>query len=143
MRQDDYFLNQIDLLGRVLGKIIADLLNLKNQGQIIEGIDTVSQILKNELDFDLNGIILIPTEDLVEFIDQKNKLSIDNLEKLAEILFIIGVELKQKNQEKMNHLLVRSLVIFEHINAKSSTFSIERMSKIEKIKNFLSSQKTI
>ena len=45
MKQDDYFLNQIDILGRLLGKIIADLLQLISKGKIMEGIEVASEVI--------------------------------------------------------------------------------------------------
>ena len=60
MKQDDYFLKQIDILGRILGKIVSDLLKLKNKGEIMESIEITTQALKNELDLNLNEILLLP-----------------------------------------------------------------------------------
>jgi hypothetical protein len=56
MKQDDYFLKQIDILGRILGEIVSDLLKLKNKGEIMESIEITTQALKNELDLHLNDI---------------------------------------------------------------------------------------
>ena len=41
MKQNDYFLKQIDNLGRILGKILADLLSLKSQGEVIEIMENI------------------------------------------------------------------------------------------------------
>ena len=56
MKQDDCFLKQIDILGRILGKIVSDLLKLKSKGEIMESIEITSQALKSELDLNLNEI---------------------------------------------------------------------------------------
>lgn len=56
MEQRDYLQKQIDQLGRVLGKLLADLIGLKNQGEISEGIEIISQKLKDELDLDLESL---------------------------------------------------------------------------------------
>ena len=56
MKQDDYFLKQIDILGRILGKIVSDLLKRKSKGEIMESIEITSQALKSELDLNLNEI---------------------------------------------------------------------------------------
>ena len=55
MRQDDYFLNQIDILGRILGKVIADLLQLNSPDNILQ-IDSINEAVKNGLDLDLEDI---------------------------------------------------------------------------------------
>lgn len=134
MKQDDYFLKQIDILGRVLGKIITDLLQLKSKGQIMDGIEVTSEALKSELDLDINDLLLIPTEKLIDVLQKKNKLNLDHFEKLAEILLLIGDEHKD---EKKVQFLQRSLILFNFINNNSSTFSMDRMSKIERIKAVL------
>ena len=48
MQQEDFLKRQIDQLGQVLGKILADLIGLKAVGQIGEGIEASSQALKKE-----------------------------------------------------------------------------------------------
>ena len=57
MVRRDYLQKQIDLLGRVLGKILSDLLGLKSVGEIMEGIDSSYLALKEELNLDLEELI--------------------------------------------------------------------------------------
>jgi hypothetical protein len=137
MKQDDYFLNQIDILGRILGKVLADLLMLKNQGNILDGIEIAQQQLISELDLDLNEIILLSPEKLIPFLNKKFNFKVENLDKIAEILFKIGVKIKSENTNNTNNYLTSALTIFNYTNTKSSTFSIEKMNKIEKIKSIL------
>ena len=56
MEQRDFLQKQIDQLGRVLGKLLADLIGLQNQGEVSEGIEITSQKLKDELDLDLESL---------------------------------------------------------------------------------------
>jgi hypothetical protein len=72
LRKGDYFLNQIDILGRVLGKIFSDLLGLKTKDQVLE-IESVSEMFINELDFDSTELMTIPTVELIEFNSAKKK----------------------------------------------------------------------
>lgn len=134
MKQDDYFLNQIDILGRVLGKILADILHLKKQGQVMDGIETTCQVLKSELDFNLSELIVIPNEKLIEILLSNNKVKLEHLEKLAEIIYELGFGLKEKNNFEMNQYLEKSYLLFEHVNKHSNVYSIERMNKMEMIK---------
>lgn len=137
MRKDDYFLNQIDLLGRVLGKIFSDLLGLKTKGQVIE-IEAVSEIFINELDFNLAELMAVPTTKLIDFISEKKKLELYQYEKIADILYIYGEEYEMRDSEKMTKLLERSLVLYQHIKSESSTYSVDRIKRIEKLKSRLS-----
>lgn len=134
MKQDDYFLKQIDILGRILGKIVSDLLKLKNKGEIMEGIEITTQALKNELDLNLNDILLLQNEKIVEFLQEEKKFDNGHLDKLAEILFILGYDHVSEN--RINSL-EKSLTIYEYLNKNSSTYSPERITRIGKINKVL------
>ncbi len=134
MIQDDYFLKQIDILGRTLGKILANLLNLKSQGEIIEVIEITAQSLKSELDLDLNELLNISNNNLINFLQDDKKFNADHLEKIAEILFELGSVIN--NDIKIN-VLEKSLTIYDYLNHKSLTYSHDRLMKTEKIRTIL------
>ena len=134
MIQDDYFLKQIDILGRTLGKILANLLNLKSQGEIIEVIEITAQSLKSELDLNLNELLNTSNTNLIKFLQDDKKFNSDHLEKIAEILFELGSVVN--NNIKIN-VLEKSLTIYDYLNHKSLTYSHDRLMKIEKIRTIL------
>ena len=134
MIQDDYFLKQIDILGRTLGKMLANLLNLKSQGEIIEVIEITAQSLKSELDLDLNELLNISNTNLIKFLQDHKKFNADHLEKIAEILFELGSLIN--NDIKIN-VLEKSLTIYDYLNHKSLTYSYDRIRKVEKIRTIL------
>jgi hypothetical protein len=137
MQEEDWFIRQINQLGRVLGKILTDLIGLKNQGQISEGIEAAEQALKNELDLNIDNLTSIPAEKFIKTLREDNKLSDDNFDKLADIFFLIAEELDQRgtDKEKKKKLYESSLTIYEYLDKTSSTYSFDRHYKIEKIKN--------
>ena len=134
MRQDDYFLRQIDILGRILGKILTDLLKKKGTGEIMDSVEVTAQALKSELDIDLNSLLLVNNENLVEFLKTEKKFGEQHLEKMAELFFILGQDLKN---EKVLLFLEKSVTIYEYLNKTSSTYSLDRMHKIDKIKKMI------
>ena len=134
MKQDDYFLKQIDILGRILGKILTDLLNLKNQGEVVEIIEITSQSLKSELDLDLNELLNISNSDLIKFLQEDKKFNNGNLEKIAEILFEL---LSMINSNVKIKVLEKSLTLFDYLNHTSLTYSPARITKMEKIRTIL------
>ena len=134
MRQDDYFLRQIDILGRILGKILTDLLKKKGTGEIMDSVEVTAQALKSELDIDLNSLLLVNNENLVEFLKTEKKFGEQHLEKMAELFFIVGQDLKN---EKALLVLEKSVTIYEYLNKTSSTYSLDRMHKIDKIKKMI------
>ena len=134
MRQDDYFLRQIDILGRILGKILTDLLKKKGTGEIMDTVEVTAQALKSELDIDLNSLLLVNNENLVVFLKTEKKFGEQHLEKMAELFFILGQDLKN---EKVLLFLQKSVTIYEYLNKTSSTYSLDRIHKIDKIKKMI------
>jgi hypothetical protein len=135
MRQDDYFLRQIDILGRILGKILTELLKKKSSGEIMDSVEVTAQALKSELDIDLSSLLLVGNENLVEFLKTEKKFGEQHLEKMAELFFIVGQDLKN---EKALLYLEKSVTIYEYLNKTSSTYSLDRIYKIDKIKKMIS-----
>lgn len=139
MEQEDYIKRQIDQLGRVLGKILADLTGLKSQGKTSVGIEAVDQVVKNELDFTIDEMTSIPTEKFINILQGGRKLSNDTINNLADILFIIAEELvpSDTDHEKKKKMYERALTIYEHLEKTSSTYSFDRRYKIAQIKEAL------
>ncbi len=90
MGQEDYVLRQIDILGKILGKVLVDLLGLKNKNEIIE-IETFTKILKSELDLDLEQIFKFSDEEFLKFLNER-KYNLSNIEKIAEIFYVVGLD---------------------------------------------------
>lgn len=135
MKQDDYFLKQIDILGRILGEIVNSLLKLKNKGGIMESIEITTQALKNKLDINLNDILILDNKEFLNFLQEGKKFNNGHLEKLAEILFILGYDHISENSI---NILEKSLTIYEYLNRNSTTYSSERITKMEKINKVFS-----
>jgi len=129
-------MKQINQLGRVLGKILADLIGLKTNGQVGEGIEAAEQALKNELELEIDDLISIPAEKFIQILQEKKKFSDDDFEKLADIFYLIAEELEQKgtNNEKMKKFYERSLIIYKYLDKTGSTYSFDRHLKIDKMK---------
>lgn len=131
MEQEDYLKKQIDQLGRVLGKIMSDLLGLKNQGKVNDGVETTNQALKGELDFDLTDLIDTPPDQLIDKLTAQEKFSHENLEKLAEILLFMA-DNQTENRKRMYEM---SLAILEYLEESEGLYSLDRKWKIERIKS--------
>ncbi len=133
MEQQDYLKKQIDQLGQVLAKILSDLLGLKNKGQINNGIELTNQTLKTEIDFDIQELLDIPTDDFVNTLKKQRNLTNDNLAKLVEILLLIA----DNGQTDNKKLYEKCLTIYEYLEKAENIYSLDRQWKIERIKNVL------
>ncbi len=134
MRQDDYYLKQIDLLGKILGKIVSDILKTNSTDDVMEGFEAASQALKHEVGINFNDLLNKNNDEIVTFLQQDKKLNNNHLEKLAEILFELG---KEHHSEYKKNLFEKSLTIYSFVNNNSSTYSIERVNKMDKINKIL------
>ena len=144
MQKKDYLVRQIDQLGSILGKILYDLLGLKIEDKLHLGVTNTQFQLKKAL-----GIVdftNIPSEDFLETIQEKNTLSNDSLETLADIMFLLAEEVAYRKEcsDEMHKLFERSHIIYQYLENIESTYSLNRHYKMDKIKShFLNSYKNM
>jgi hypothetical protein len=129
MQQEDYLERQINYIGRVLEKILFLLLGFKNKG---EGIEITNQILKDELDFDIQELLDIQTDSFINTLVSEKGFDNAGFEKLAEIFLLIADSTEHK---KRKILYEKCLVVLEYLEKTETTYSLDRQEKIEQIKN--------
>ena len=117
MVRRDYLQKQIDLLGRVLGKVLSDLLGLKNVGEIMEGIDSSYVALKSELNIDLEELLELTNEEFIQKLQTENKFNSDNLEKLSEIMLVMADKIfsEEKTKDKSLKLYIKCIALFQYV----------------------------
>jgi len=136
MEQRDYLKRQIDQLGKVLGEIITELLGLKSGNASIQGIEDVSQILKDEIDLDLELLLSIEVDELIDFLITDKGFNDENLDKLADVFFMISNDLASDSSLRSS-FLKRCLIIYEYLEMTQQTYSLERCFKLANIKKSL------
>jgi hypothetical protein len=134
MEQEDYLMRQINQIGRILGKILVDFIGLKNKGQVNIAIETTNTVLKDELDFDIQELIEIPSANFINKLMTEKQFNNDCFEKLAEILLLIADNTEEKNRKV---LYEKCLTIFEYLEEYSKIYSLDRQWKIEQIKKYV------
>lgn len=134
MERRDYFKKQIDQLGRVLGKILADFLALKNTPDVNEAVNSSVESLKTKLDLDPEILAAIPPSEIINKLKEVHDFSNDNLDVLAN-LFLAVAEVNATDRQWLN-LMAHSLAIFQYLETVDSTFSLERRFKIVKIRRY-------
>lgn len=136
MTSSDYLLRQFDLLGRVMGKILAKLPGLKEQGDLTEGIQGGMQTLKDELDLDIDSLLEMPADQVVQYLIDEKHFSEHNLEQLSDILLIAADNsLAESREGYRNRLNERIVAILEYLEESGSTFSLERHHMIIHLKS--------
>jgi len=113
---------------------LSDLLGLKSQGKVNDGIEIVNQVLKENLDLDIQKLLNIQLDDFINTLKTEKGFNNESLDKLADILTIIA-ENRQNKDKKM--LYERCLIIYEYLEKTENVYSVDRKWKIEQIKNML------
>lgn len=135
----DFLKKQIDQLGRVLGKMLADLLGLKQQGQVAEGLAVVEESMQKALSLNLVSLVAIAPPDLVSWLKQKHHFAPEHLEPMADILYEAAEGfLVQNDPATAKALWERALALYEHLETTETTFSLERHYRIAAIKKLVS-----
>jgi hypothetical protein len=136
MEQKDYILREIEKIGKIIIAIQQKLCS--GEGSSSASIENETIALKakllKEVDFDLEKFLQFDSEASNDYLNCFKGFSIENIEILAGFLSQIGFSEKTDQSKKY---LEKSLQLYEIINLRSKTFSFDRETKIQAIKNAL------
>lgn len=134
MEQQDYLKRQIDQLSRILGKVLTDLIGLKNKGQLIDGIEMTNQTLKSELNLDIKELIDIRTAVFINVLVSEKGFVNDSLDKFAEILWLIADQSTDVDKREMYN---KCLLIYQFLEKTDKTYSLARQLKIKELQSMI------
>ena len=127
MKQDDYLLNQIDLLGKVLAKIIEQLLKRKTNNEIFEVSEVTIQISEKEAPITIVELLELSNDKLIEFLI-RHQFQLNHFEKIGELFHLLSNEPTQRL-----NCLNKSLTLYNYVHTHSTTYSTELVNRIRKI----------
>ncbi len=133
MEKKDFILREIEKISILLLYLIGKFVPSKS----IEEQQLTEKLINDELienyGNDLNYILNLNEKDFETEFNQNKGFNFENIELLADLLYTIG-----NNQVAINiDYIKKALELYEYINKKSKTYSFERISKIEEIKELL------
>lgn len=134
MEQQDYLIRQINQLSRILGKVLTDLIGLKNKGLLKDGIEMTNQTLKSELNLDIKELIDIRTDVFINVLISEKGFVNDSLDKFAEILWLIANQSKDVDKRKMYD---KCLLIYQYLEKADKTYSLDRQLKIKQLQSLI------
>ena len=140
MEQRDLIKDQIEQLGKVLAKILSNFLGMADKNNVSNGIETTNQQLKNELNIDIEKILSLAKEELKNYLSTL-QLNEEHLETLSEYFEEIGIREIKTNKAKSKLYLEKAIELLDIANEISSTFSLNRITKKNEIKNVLQHNK--
>ena len=109
---------------------------MKEENQQIEVESVVKESLLQELKLDIDQVVVLENNDFLD-IAKQYFTSEDQLEKLADILKVLGQDVGLSlSLLKVNYLL-KSLFLFTHLQETSSVYSYERRTKIMELQELL------
>ena len=130
MQQRDILKDQIEQAGKVLGKILADFLNLKSNTNETLAFETAKEELKIQMDVDMELLFSLNVLELRSYFAERN-FSTHHMEQLAD--FLSGLKDNSQNQK----LALRLLTLIDDI---SETLDLGRLQKQEQLKRVLADQ---
>lgn len=140
MPSRDYLIRQFEEMGFFLASLIQRILKLKEENQLEQMEVAVKEELFRELKLDIDQIVMLENEEFLCLI-QENFSTGDQLEKLAEILKVLGQEIGHCYTLSKANYLRKSLFLFEYLQNSSANFSYERKVKIGELQEIIRIQK--
>lgn len=134
MEQRDLLKDQIEQLGKVLGKILSDFIGSASKGNVAQGIEIANERLQSELDIDIEKLISLNNTDLKEYLNTR-KLTEPHLEMLSKYLVENGKNKTDKNE--MELYFKKAIILLNIVDEISKTMCYERTRIKSEIANML------
>ncbi len=90
MQQRDIIKDEIEQMGRALGKVLAEFFALKNKGATSLAIEVTNRDLQSEIDLDINKLAQLNAEEMEAYVNSKI-LTDHHLDQLANYVFELGI----------------------------------------------------
>lgn len=133
MEQRDLLKDQIEQLGRVLGKILADFLGLKTDASVAESIKICNEQLHKEGNIDVPLLLSLNKEESRNFIIEHH-LTPEHIELFVQYLKAIA----EKQPQHAEKILIKALQLLEITDEDSKAFSWNRSLQKKEIEKLLS-----
>lgn len=136
MPSRDYLIRQIEEMAIFLAILLRRILKLKEENQPEQMEAVVREALTQEMKLDIDQVIVLENPDFLDMVKENFK-SDDQLEKLADILKVLGENIGQSFTPTKVNYLQKSLFLFVYLQENSSVFSYERRVKIQQVRELL------
>lgn len=136
MERRDYLMQQIQMMGLFLQKLIARMLKREENDETGGTYDIVITEFNNEFKLDINELVLLQDEDFFSILKEKN-FKEGHLESLAQLLFLLGKPNDFTISVSQRNYLQKSLAIYNEIEKESRNFSMERNDRMMEIHQLL------
>jgi len=136
MEQRDFLKDQIEQMGKVLAKVLADFFHLKNEGNVSEGVEIANQHLREKIDIDIEKLTGLNKAELKDYCMNRN-LTADHLESLAEYLKEVGLAESSSDNKMAKAYWLKSIELLEIANEISGAISFKGLNRKSEIEGLL------
>ncbi len=136
MASRDYLIRQIEEMGIFLAILLRRILKMKEENQQEQMESVVHESLTKELKIDIDQLVVLENEEFLQIM-KEHFTSDDQLEKLADILRVLGSEIERSFTLTRAAYLRKSLFLFSYLQNTSSNFSYERRVKIQELQELI------
>jgi len=136
MASRDYLIRQIEEMGVFLALLLRRILKMKEENQQASVESVVKESLLQELKLDIDQVVVLENTDFLS-VAKQYFTSEDQLEKLADILNVLGQNIETSFSLTKSNYLLKSFFLFTHLQETSSVFSYERRAKIKELQKII------
>lgn len=137
MASRDYLIRQFEEMGIFLATLLRRILKMKedrSQQEVIFSV--VRESLLTEANLDIDQVIILDENEFLDLV-KEHFTSDDQLEKLADILKVMGQEVEHSfSMTKANYIL-KSVFLYKYLQEKSTSYSFERRTKILELEELI------
>ncbi len=134
MEQRDYILREIEKISVVIMAILGRFRMINSKRQFEQERSMIDSDLEESAGITLNDILAFSGDELIAFLDSNQGFDPGNMELFADLLIAFA---DNTDEEENTDLLKKAVIILEHTDSKTRTFSMERSSKIAGLKKML------
>lgn len=129
MASRDYLIRQFEEMGYFLSGLLRKILKMKEENQQEQMTSAVREALIQEMKLNIDLVIMLENQEFLSIV-KESFTSADQLEKLADILKILGQEIEHSFTVTKSNYILKALFLFSYLQENSSVFSYERREKI-------------
>lgn len=136
MASRDYLIRQIEEMGLFLAILLRRILKMKEENQQAEVESVVKESLIQQFNLDIDQVVVLENEDFLQAI-KAHFTSDEQLEKLADILKVLGQDIASSFSLSKANYIRKSLLLFTQLQETGSVFSYERRTKILELQEII------
>jgi hypothetical protein len=136
MPSRDYLIRQFEEMGLFLAILLRRILKMKEENQQEQMEAAVREELIQKLKLDIDQVIILDNEDFLSLI-KTYFISEDQLNKLADILKVLGQDIEFSFSITKANYLRKALFLYSWLQENSQVFSYERRVKILEIQEIM------